>query len=301
VTTWRSSTIRKQMAAYRERDRFARSASESRAWVQEVVGAVRTPIQNVHAANEQADYQSDLSSRVQELLAKRFDSYWAIKALQHATGGEIYIFGGAVRRGLFGDKLSGDIDIMVPNGDDRAFEAFDSLKVPFVRNSQDLHRYRWNSLQIDLFQPREFFRGFEDVESALRFFDLKINALSLHLRSGRILDPFEMVSARPVTDPGINWSRWMEMSPLHVVILAIRLAKIMHELPQLTISLRDAKQLTNEVLPRIRECDWKQVRQRFPTGKDAFLEVFTAKVLGRVRAEQRSGEVDLPSGSSHAI
>jgi hypothetical protein len=243
---------------------------------------MRPPNGNQGARNEQAIDHSELFSRVIRLLTDRFDSCCAIDFLNRATNGEIYVFGGALRRGLFGDKLSGDVDIMVPNGDDRATSALDSLKVPFVLNSQKLRRYRWNSLQIDLFQPREFFRGFEDVETALSFFDLKINALSLHLRSRRIVDPFYIVSQVPVTDPGINWARWTEMSALNVVILAIRLAKIMHEVSRLTISTADAHRLLTEVVPRIRECDWAEVQQRFPPGKDAFLRVFASNVLSRV-------------------
>lgn len=245
---------------------------------------MRASTASPHASNGQVTDHGELSSRVLRLLRERFDSWCAIEVLNGATDGDIYVFGGTIRRGLFHDKLSGDIDIMVPNGDDRAIDALDALKVPFVLNSNGHRRYRWNSLQIDIFQPREFFRGFEDVESALCFFDLRINALSLHLRSGHILDPFHLVSRTPVTDPGINWSRWRETFPLNVVVLAIRLTKIMHEISELTISTTDGHRLLNEVVPRIRECDWGGVQQRFPAGKQAFLQIFRTKVLDRIRA-----------------
>ena len=245
-----------------------------------------TPTRNPQAFSEQATSHASLSSRVRRLLMERFDASCAIEVLTRATGGEIYVVGGAVRRGLLGDRLSGDLDIMIPNGDDRAFQALDGLKVPFVRNSHGHHRYRWSSLQIDVFQPREFFHGFEDVETALGFFDLRINALALHLRSGCILDPFHLVSPTPVTDPGINWPRWTGMSPLNVVVLAIRLAKIMHETPELTVSALDALRLRTEVVPRIRECDWSDAQQRFPQGREEFLRVFDATVLGPVRVRE---------------
>ncbi len=245
-------------------------------------------------SHEQVTTHDDLSCRVRRNLTERLDSCRAIETLCRATDGEIFLFGGAIRRGLFGDKLSGDIDIMVPNGDDRATDALDSLKVPFVLNSQRHRRYHWNLLQIDVLQPREFYSGFENVESALCYFDLRINALSLHLRSGRILDPFQIVSQTPLTDPGINWPRWFEMSPLDVVVLAIRLVKIMHEVPALTISAHDARRMSNEVVPRILECNWDDVQQRFPEGKCAFLQAFTAKVLGRtqsIRPDRYSGVI----------
>lgn len=242
-----------------------------------------TPTRNLLASSEQGTERGDLSSRVLRNLMERFDSRCAIEVLERATGGEIYVCGGTIRRALFGDKLSGDVDIMIPNGDDRAIEALDALKIPFNLNSHHHRRYRWNILQIELFQPREFFHGFKDVATALSYFDLRINALSLHLGSGHILDPFQVQSQTPVSDPGINWPRWAEMSLLHVVVLAIRLAKVMHEVPSLTLSTHDADRLLTEVVPRIRECDWSDVCQRFPQGKDKFLQVFSTTVLGRVR------------------
>src|SRR5258708_16252367 len=68
-----------------------------------------------------ASSHQELSSRVRRILAERFDSSSAIEALENATGGDMYVSGGAVRRALFCDKLSGDVDIMVPNEDSRAF------------------------------------------------------------------------------------------------------------------------------------------------------------------------------------
>jgi hypothetical protein len=226
---------------------------------------------------------SELCVRVLNSLHARFDSHHAIETLRRATAGEIYVFGGAVRRAMFGDGLAGDLDIMVPNGDDRAFAALDSMGVRYELNSQKLRRYRWNSLQIDLFQPREFFSGFLDVEAALRYFDLKVNALALHFRAKRILDPFNVLPDTPVVDPGINWPRWNEMSSSQIVVLALRLAKIMYELPDLEISMLDAQLLFTNVVPKIRECNWADVHYRYPLGKDRFINEFTETVLHRAR------------------
>jgi hypothetical protein len=216
-------------------------------------------------------------------IAERFDADGAVNALMTATAGDMYLFGGAIRRTVLGDRLSGDLDIMVPNGDDRAFAALAALKVPASLNSQGLRRYRWGSLQIDLFQPREFFGGFVDVESALRFFDLRINALAMHFGSQRILDPFDVLSQGLGLDPGINWPQWTSISPVHTVKLAIRLAKTMHEVPTLTISAHDARLLGKLVAPRLHECNWDDVQDRFPPGKTAFLRKFEDNVLTRVR------------------
>lgn len=233
-----------------------------------------------------------LPCRVLHRLRHSFDARCALDMLEHTTGGEFYIFGGTVRRVLFDDTRSGDLDLMVPNGDDRAFEALNALRVPFELNRSGHHRYHWNALQIDLFQPREFYRGFQDVDAALRFFDLRINALAVHPRTGRILDPFDVLSRSTVSDPGINWCRWDEMHLFDVVVLAIRLLKIMCETPALTISSADSLRLEEDVLSRIRRVNWDQVQQRFPLGKEVFFQMFEINVLRRARNVRAPSTVD---------
>jgi hypothetical protein len=223
-----------------------------------------------------------LAGRVLAFLNSRFDHHGAITAILGATKGDAYLFGGTLRRQLFGES-GGDLDIMVPNGDDRAFIAMAALGVPAGVNSQGLRRYKWGSVQIDMFQPREFFSGFEDVESALRFFDLRINALALHFSTQRILDPFAVIPMGAANDPGINWPQWTSVGALHTVKLAIRLAKLMYEVPSLTISAQDAHRLRQVVVPRLETCDWDDVRDRFPSGKAVFLDSFDASVLKRAR------------------
>src|SRR6266581_4896557 len=88
--------------------------------------------------NEQLAAQELLAARVQRIVTERFDASCAIDVLNRATVGEFYLCGGTIRRGLLGDSLSGDLDIIVPNGDDRAIDTLDELKVPFVLNS---HRH----------------------------------------------------------------------------------------------------------------------------------------------------------------
>jgi hypothetical protein len=184
-----------------------------------------------------------------------------------------------LRRVLFNDLLSGDLDVMVPNGDDRAFHTLNRLHVPFEFNRQGHHRYRWNNLQIDLLQPEEFYAGFQDVEASLSFFDLKINALAFHMKSRQLIDPFKVLRQSRVLDPGINWGRWSEMPPFELAILAIRLLKIMHEIPGLGIPTADKERLRHVVLPKIRECDWSNLYNRFPRGKQVFLRMFNTTVI----------------------
>jgi hypothetical protein len=225
----------------------------------------------------------NLQSRVLKRLQERFDSCHVIGTLDRATGGELYVFGGTVRRILFDDKQSGDLDLMVPNGDRRAFEALNDLRIPFQLNRSGHHRYQWNAQQIDLFEPREFYRGFDNVEGALRYFDLKINAIALHIGTGCIVDPFGILSQVEPLDPGINWFRWQEMLSVELNILAIRLVKIMYETPNLAILESDADRLRADVIPQIYKSSWSSVHNRFPLGKDAFLKEFGATVLSRIK------------------
>src|SRR6267143_353663 len=108
------------------------------------------PVRNSNPAvpEEQLAARDQLASRVQRMVTERFDASCAIDALNRATVGEFYLCGGTIRRGLLGDDLSGDLDIILPNGDDRAIDTLDDLKVPFVLNSHGHRRYRWNALQI---------------------------------------------------------------------------------------------------------------------------------------------------------
>jgi hypothetical protein len=86
------------------------------------------------------------ASRILQRLQEGFDASVAVSTLNDATDGEIYVYGGVLRRVLFNDLLSGDLDVMVPNGDDRAFHTLNRLHVPFEFNRQGHHRYRWNNL-----------------------------------------------------------------------------------------------------------------------------------------------------------
>jgi hypothetical protein len=224
-----------------------------------------------------------LSRSVRQHLLGRQNSRRLLDVLAKATDGDIYIVGGSIRRALLGSSSSADIDLIVPNGDPRTFQALRTLGTPFVLNRHNHHRYNWNGLQLDVFQPKEFFTGFSDVEGALQYFDLRINALALHVRSLRIIDPFCVLRQRDIVNPGINWQRWEKMPLLELAVLAIRLARIMHEAPQLRISAEDEHRLRSWLLPKLRYVKWNALHERFPAGGEAFVRWFDAQVLQRTR------------------
>src|SRR5690349_7001600 len=106
----------------------------------------------------------NLTTELLDAVADRLDCRCAIEFLTEVTGGHFYLFGGAVRRLLLGDEICNDIDVMIPNGDDRAINALDRIGVPYRPNSHNHRRYRWNYLEIDMLQPRSFYSGFCTVD-----------------------------------------------------------------------------------------------------------------------------------------
>jgi hypothetical protein len=204
-----------------------------------------------------------------------------LEELGRATGGQFHVLGGSLRRAVLQQSPWGDLDLLVPNGDTRAFDRLDALGVPFHLNRHRHRRYRWNALQVDIFQPQAFYKGFADVDGVLRYFDLKVDAIALHAGTQEVTDPFSMLSGGPVDDPGINWPRWSEMGPLDLAILSLRLLRIMHESPAFTLPAGDVARLRDEVVPQVRRLDWDLVRDRFPPGCAAFLAKFESTVLRR--------------------
>jgi hypothetical protein len=206
------------------------------------------------------------------LLRRDFDTKFALERLTDACDGDLYIFGGSVRDAVLHRPRRGDLDLMVPNGDRRVFEALDVLGVPFHHNSQNHRRYRWNTIQIDVFEPSKFFAGFPTVDEAVAFFDLRINALAVHVATERVIDPLSGVShLLSDLDPGINWVRWNATPPEELLVLLIRLARLLHDVPQLRLPRRDAERLFSEVMPRTEYVDWNYVRARFPLGRARFV------------------------------
>lgn len=217
--------------------------------------------------------RNNLSNDIRTLIASRFDASIAIDFLNNATQGDCYIFGGTIRRAFTGQGLSGDIDIMMPNGDSRATRALDEIDVPYKLNTQGHRRYRWNKLEIDILHPDSFFTGHDNVESALRAFDLEINALAFHIKSGVIIDPFGITNFSTLNNPRINWSCWENASTYQTAVLAIRLVKTMHENPNIFLPSLDRLRIIQEVIPVIEANAWAPVIERFPLGKDVFIHL----------------------------
>jgi hypothetical protein len=206
-------------------------------------------------------------------LRSDFDANLALEQLTSACSGDIYIFGGCVRDAALGRPRGGDLDIMVPNGDRRAFDELDRLGLRYILNSQNHRRYFWNRLQIDIFEPKDFFVGFPDVEKAVGYFDLKMNALAVHIATDRLINPVDGLRYLEERDPGINWTRWESAKPVDLAILFIRLTRLLYDIPELNLPTNDARRIQEEFVPRLESVNWRDVQNRFPLGKQSFIEL----------------------------
>lgn len=223
---------------------------------------------------------TSLSKRVLSHFKSDFDCSHALRTLSEACGGDCYLVGGAIRDVAFGVAGCGDLDLVVPNGDSRVYEALKVLGVPFELNSHGNPRYRWNRLQLDIFEPRNFFIGFPNVEAALSFFDLKINALAIHLGSGSLLDPIDGLSCLNQRRVGINWTRWQAMPAEEIMILLIRLVRVLYDIRALRLETQDVNTLVRNVIPKVVELDWNNFKHRFPPGKKEFFALLYPAITG---------------------
>ena len=90
-------------------------------------------------------------------------------------------------------------------------------------------------VQADIFAPQTFFHGFISTTSALRFFDIDINALALPVRRGPLIDPLDAASNIARLQFSLVERRWnAESPPMEMAVLRARLLKLMRAFPQFT-------------------------------------------------------------------
>ena len=137
--------------------------------------------------------QEALVHRVHQILDQRFDATYAITFLATPPVAT-FIFRWVQFVALCSTKVSAATStFIVPNGDNRAIEALDRLGLTFILNSHGHHRTAGTRCRSTSLSRRASITGFNGAEDALQFFDLKVNALALHVGSERILDPFHVL------------------------------------------------------------------------------------------------------------
>jgi len=225
-----------------------------------------------------------VATQVLAFLKQDFDTSFALRFMEEASESHFYIFGGAVRNIAAGMRRVVDLDVMVDNSDNRIFNALDRLSVPFCLNSQGHRRYKWNRLQIDIFEPKDFFVGFPSVEQALSFFDLRINALAIQVDTQELIDPISGLACLNNSEVGINWHRWNNSSTEESLVLLIRLARILTDIPKLCLSKYEVDTLEKCILPKVYDQSWHTVHNRFPLGKTEFFSFFEDLISKRTLA-----------------
>ena len=70
-----------------------------------------------------------------------------IADLSETTDGELFVFGGTVRRALLGSVRGSDVDLMAPNGDERVFRHLAYLSTPHTLNRRGHRRFRTAGIQ----------------------------------------------------------------------------------------------------------------------------------------------------------
>ncbi|MCC6563617.1 hypothetical protein IT087_01875, partial [Candidatus Uhrbacteria bacterium] len=175
---------------------------------------------------------------------------------------------GAIRDAILDRGELHDLDIVIRENDQRVFQSLDSLGASYEFNRRGMRRYRLGKLQIDLIEPSKFYKGLSSIESILNFFDLKINALGLHLGSNIILDPLNGRECFQRSEVGINWPRWGSSQMTHDEqwLLLLRLVRIIERYPGLSVESTSMEQLRGFVAT-LEGTTWNWATTRFPSGE----------------------------------
>lgn len=222
---------------------------------------------------------------VRNYIEQNFDAKWALATIEEACEGACYLVGGSLRDSFLRPEANfGDLDIVFEHGDTRIHEALDRMGVPYTLNRRNNRRYTWNRLTIDLFEPATFYTGHTTIESVLSFFDLRINALALHLGQNTILDPLGGRSCLERSEVGINIPRWNspQMQTDEQWLLLLRLIRVLHHSPKLRLTNIEAAFL-HERLNQLKDTDWNMRTDKFPLGTIPLQQVIRKTIVQRTR------------------
>lgn len=210
------------------------------------------------------------------------------KPLREISNGDVFVFGGAIRRAVNSSQALGDLDVLIHNSNTSAVRALLNSDSRHSYNRQGHHRFKTFNEQIDIFRPEEFYSGFHSVESAVKFFDFRISALAVCIDTGRLIDPYDVLDRYPFRNPEINWARWEKMPATELCVLAIRLVKIMREIPEMRIPKNDVDRLIDEVRPIIRSPSQRPFWGKYPFGADIFFTEFDRTINFRSAQSPKS-------------
>lgn len=222
-----------------------------------------------------------VGTSIRQAVERGADAKVALNAIEAACDGDAYLVGGAIRDSILGSSGLRDLDIVIPENDQRVFDALDGVGATYTFNRRGMRRYRLGELQMDLIEPSKFYRGLSSLDSILRFFDLRINALGLHLSSNIILDPLKGHECYKRSEVGINWPRWNSslMNRDEQWLLLLRLVRVTERYPALVVESTSKAQL-QKFTSKLEGTTWDWAATRFPPGEEILIKKVKALLDG---------------------
>lgn len=209
---------------------------------------------------------------IRQSVERNPDAKSALEAIDAASRGECWLVGGSIRDAILGASELRDLDIVIRENDQEVFQSLDRLGSTYEFNRRGMRRYRVGGLLIDLIEPSKFYRGLSTIESILCFFDLKINALGLHLGSNTVLDHLNGNECIQRHQVGINWHRWnsSQMTRDEQWLLLLRLVRIIERHPDLRVESPSVEPLRRFVA-QLDGSTWAWAATRFPPGEELLI------------------------------
>lgn len=214
-----------------------------------------------------------MGNSIRQFVERNLDAKRALETIGSACDGECYLVGGAIRDSIVGSGELRDLDIVIRENDQRVFQALDAIGATFKFNRRGMRRYRCGELQMDLIEPSKFYQGLSTIDEILGFFDLKINALGLHLATNAILDPLGGRDCYIRSEAGINWHRWdsSQMTLDERWLLLLRLVRLVERYPAFHIETESRDRL-EVFISKLEDTVWDWCDKRFPPGEAILLE-----------------------------
>jgi hypothetical protein len=226
-------------------------------------------------------HPSEVTFIVARHVERHFDMSLAVSALTEA-GANVRMTGGVVRSALLGHESYNDLDLIVDGTGGDVVRCFRELGLEQTKTRYGGTRFYWNRLPIDLIETAPETPFEQGIAMVLASFDLDINAVAVDITTGAVSavpSALESLAARRARLISTAWHG----SQIVIANQCIRLAKLLFEVGDLTLSAEDAAFLTAEIIPHLASTDWASLRSRFPHGPTRLAELLTSQ-LTRVQA-----------------
>lgn len=216
---------------------------------------------------------------LKEYINRHFEMATVISTLLEMTDSEFYITGGSIRRAVLSPHQYGDLDLIVPGDGTEFVKLFQKIGLNLRFSYFGQPRFYWGQLQIDLVSTGD--TSLTAIHDVLRSFDLQINSIAFSARTNKFIAPSDGLSKIFDGYAGINWPAWRDIEAEALAGQAIRLAKILYEMPRLALSDFDRTELLTSVVLKLQNAEWRTLSSRYPLGRDRFIRDFQRLIRRR--------------------